>query len=105
MKEFFEENKGQFQLYARANGSLKAQKILKVLGKTESFARAFSSQVGQEILMDAIQESEVLLDKIVKEEASEGDRAEFRAFKKIITRWEQIWNSHNAALEELKNAK
>lgn len=92
----------ELELYARANSSEKAQKMIKVLSKTHGFANAFQDPVGQEVLLDALQASEAILDKIVEETASEAERAEFRALKKIIDRWQKIWNKHNETLNELK---
>lgn len=97
-----EDYKHSFTLYARANGGLKAEKLLKILGKSSGFAKAFQNPVGQEVLQDALQVAEEILDKIVDEKATEAEKAEFRALKKIIYRWQMIWAQHNKALEELK---
>ena len=90
------------ELYARANGGLKAQKMINVLSKTHGFVSAFKDKVGQEVLLDALQRSEEILDKIVEEKATEEERAEFRALKKIISKWQKIWAVHNEALSKLK---
>ncbi len=90
------------ELYARANSGPKAQKMINVLSKTHGFVSAFKDKVGQEVLLDALQRSEEILDKIVEEKATPEERAEFRALKKIIARWQKIWAVHNGALNELQ---
>jgi methionyl-tRNA synthetase len=90
------------ELYARANSGPKAQKMINVLSKTHGFISAFKDKVGQEVMLDALQRSEEILDKIVDETATPQERAEFRALKKIIARWQKIWAVHNEALNELK---
>lgn len=102
MNEAFGVDKETIALYARANSGPKAQKMIKVLSKTHGFVAAFSNPVGQEVMLDAMQSSEAILDKIVEESATEEERAEFRALKKIIARWQKIWAIHNEALNELQ---
>lgn len=102
MKEAFGVPKEVIELYARANGGPKAQKMINVLSKSHGFVAAFKNKVGQEVLLDALQRSEEILDKIVEEKATEEERGEFRALKRIIERWQKIWASHNEALTELQ---
>lgn len=102
MNTAFGVDKETIELYARATDGKRAQKMLKVLGKTHGFVAAFKDKVGQEVLLDALQRTEEILDKIVEETATEEERAEFRALKKIIARWQKIWAIHNEALNELQ---
>jgi hypothetical protein len=102
MREAFGIDKDKLKLYARAEGGKKAQKLLHVLSKTDGFVKAFNSPIGQEVMEDALEVAEEILDKIVNETASDADRAEFRALKKIIARWQNIVATHNGALNELQ---
>jgi methionyl-tRNA synthetase len=95
----------ELELYARANSGAKAQKMINVLQKTHGFIEAFENPIGQEVLLDALQISEAILDKIVEETATDAERAEFRALKKIISRWQDISNKHNETLNELTKPK
>lgn len=102
MNEAFGLDRETIVLYARAKGGLKAQKMINVLSKTHGFVAAFKDKVGQEVLLDALQRSEEILDKIVDQNATDKERAEFTALKGIIRKWQKIWATHNGALNELQ---
>lgn len=102
MSEAFGISKEQIELCARAKGGKKTQALLAALSKTSGFAKAFSDPIGQEVMLDAIELSSELLEKIVNVEATEAEIAEYRALRKITERWQQIWAKHKNAMEELQ---
>jgi hypothetical protein len=101
MDEAFGIKKDVIKLYARAESGAKAQKMINALSKTEGFVAAMSDKVGQEVLNDALVLSEQILDKIIDEDATKEEVAEFRALKKIIERWQKVWSKHKELIEEL----
>lgn len=64
-----------------------AQDILKVIIDQKKFKDAFLSDVGQELLKDIGRRLEELFPKIVKEEITDQEMAEFRALKMVVDRW------------------
>lgn len=75
--------------------------LLSVLGKQASFVRALESEIGQQLLKDALSITEGLLEKIISEEANESERAEYRALKKILITWAQRVETYQRNLEKL----
>lgn len=63
------------------------ERILSDLGKQSRFIEALNSPIGKELYRDAIRMTEVLLDKIINEEADEKELAEYRVLRKILDRW------------------
>jgi len=76
--------------------------LLSVLSKQQSFIRAIESEIGRELLKDALSITEGLLEKIISEEAVEAERAEYRAFKKILITWAQRIETYQRNLEKIK---
>ena len=76
--------------------------LLSVLGRQQSFIRAIESEIGRELLKDALSITEGLLEKIISEEAVEAERAEYRAFKKILITWAQRIETYQRNLEKIK---
>jgi len=76
--------------------------LLSVLSKQQSFIRAIESEIGRELLKDALSITEGLLEKIIGEEASEAERAEYRALKKILIIWAQRIETYQHNLEKIK---
>lgn len=85
-----------------ARTGMRGAKLLTILGKQSQFMRAIESEVGQQLLRDALSISESLLDKIVHEEATEGERAEYRALKKILLTWAARINGYHENLSKIK---
>jgi len=63
------------------------RRVLADLARRDKFVKALGSEVGTEILSDAITYMDILLTKIIEEEATDSERAEYRAYKKIIDKW------------------
>lgn len=84
-----------------ANNGERANKILTILGKNQPFIDAITSEIGQELMKDAVIMTEDILMKIADEKASELERAEYRALRKIISRWTERINLHTKMLNEV----
>lgn len=74
------------ELYDRI-GRDRFEKYISRLGKQSKLYTALESSIGQELLKEAINRSEALLLKIINEDASEVERADFRALKTILNDW------------------
>lgn len=80
-------NKTDFENLFNKKGEKQGNAILESIAKQNKFVKAFSSDIGQELLKDASARLEELFNKIVQETSTEVERAEFRAFKVILERW------------------
>lgn len=85
------------QLLSKKGGS----QTLHVLGKLQPFVDAYNSEIGKELLKDAINIHETLLMKVANLEATPEEAMEFKAILKIIRRWSERIAVHNKALSEL----
>jgi len=72
-----------------------AARVLDILGKRTPFIEALKSEVGRELLNECAIEMELILDKLIDETADEKDRADFRSYKRIATRWAEKVNEYN----------
>lgn len=75
--------------------------LLSVLGKQAAFQRAIESEVGQQLLKDALAQAEQLLEKIVSDTATDTDRADFRAFRGILLAWGARIDAYRINLEKV----
>ena len=57
--------------------------------------------VGQDIMRDAINQMEGLLEKIVNEESTDAERAEYRAYRRILDRWTERINRYKTMVDEI----
>lgn len=72
--------------YLRNTGK-KGSAVLSVLGKTQGFNKAINSSYGKILLEDLMEMYEQSLFKLASPEITDDDRADFRAYKRMITRW------------------
>lgn len=79
----------------------KASQILSALGKSQPFIEAIQTNIGQELLKDALEMIQERLDKIINEEATELEKAEYRVLRTITTRWVDKINNHTKLLSEV----
>lgn len=68
-------------------GHKRGQLILLDLARKDRFVEALDTEVGKELLSDAIDRLDFLLSKIIHEESTERDRAEYRVLKQIVEKW------------------
>lgn len=73
--------------YSERHGVKATQRLLSILGRRSRFVEAFESELGQMLLYDAVKNADLLLDKIIDEEASSEEKAEYRAYRNILQTW------------------
>ena len=78
-------------------------RVLSQLGKNHQFVNAISDPVGQDIMRDAINQMEGLLEKIVNEESTDAERAEYRAYRRILDRWTERINRYKTMVDEVNS--
>jgi hypothetical protein len=76
-----------FQEYVNKVGRAKANKVIEILGEQNTFYESFNTEIGRELLKDAVNRVDELMKKIWDEKDEEKDRAEFRVLKHIIAQW------------------
>lgn len=76
--------------------------VLSILGKNNDFVRAFKSELGQSLLADAVEESHSLLQLIYEDKATVQQKAEFRAYKRIISLWTKRINAIDKNIKAIK---
>lgn len=86
----------------RRNWRKKADDLLTVLGKQEQFLNALESPIGVELLKDTILLTGELLEKIVSEKETNIERADYRAYTRILDKWEDRINSYYKNLDAVK---
>ena len=82
-----------------------AARVLDILGKRTPFVDALKSDVGRELINECAVEMNHILDKIFDETATEKDRADFRSYKKIATRWATKINEYNKLMNKVLTNK
>jgi hypothetical protein len=87
--------------FLREKGKRGAQ-TLSVLGKFAPFMEAINSASGAELLRDLNTKHDELLDKISELNATESDRAEYKAVRDMILRWCDKINRFEAELNKIK---
>lgn len=96
-----EVTKADIEQFLKATGR-RGERVLSVLGKTTQFYNAMTHPLGQELLSDIVSNMEYLLEKIVNEEASDKDRADYRAFRNIALSWGEKIAKHLKKIEQVK---
>lgn len=86
-------------------GGKRAAQVLSILGKQQQFLKALSTPIGQELLRDILEMMEERLEKIVKEDADEGIRAEYRVLRTLAGKWRDRVNSYYDGLKKVKGGK
>lgn len=81
----------------------KAAKVISVLAKRAKFKVAIETDIGQELMIDALSSMEELLDKIIMERATKEEKADFRALRKIMTKWQDKIAAYNKAVYKVEN--
>ena len=83
-------------------GKQRAEALLKALGTSHAIVRAFDTEIGKEILSDVLSVMNNNLKKIVANEASDDEKAEFRMAKAIATRWAGRIETYYKSLSQLR---
>jgi hypothetical protein len=80
---------------SRKMGRKGASALLSVLGKNKQFLSALDSDVGQELLKDAVNSIEGKIELILGEKDKPKDRAELQAYLSITAKWASRLDQYN----------
>lgn len=88
--------------FKKKHGSAIAGRLLSSLGKQRQFMQAWDTPIGKEILGLVIPLAEEKLDKIINESADDKDKADYRAYMRILTLFRDRINSYYKNLNKIK---
>ncbi len=91
--------------FIQRNPTKRVNAILGALNRSTGFMKALESPLGVELLDEVGGQLESLMKKIVDEEASEKDRADFRAYKRIGRSWGEKIRKHYELIQRVKGDK
>jgi hypothetical protein len=78
-----------------------AARIVGILAKREKFKKAIETDVGSEIMSDALNRMEGILGKIIEESATPQELAEFRALRSIVDKWQDKLAEYSKAIHKI----
>lgn len=78
------------------------ERVFKALGKTQGFFQAINTPLGQEILSSVVERMEIILERIINEEADAKEKAEFRVLRNITSEWSDKINTFQKAAAEIR---
>ena len=78
------------------------ERVFKALGRTQSFFQAINTPLGQELLSSVVERMEIILERIISEDADNKEKAEFRVLRNITSEWSEKINTFQKAKEEIK---
>lgn len=93
-------NKEEIKILSKRVGGKNTEAILKALSRTNGFVAAFNNPLGQELLNDGVKQMGVILEKIINEETTPQELADFRAYRRIISKWVEIINTHKENIKK-----
>jgi hypothetical protein len=91
----------EIQQYLEVMGD-HGSKLLSTLGKKQPFIEAFNSKLGSELLHDLITMHSLTLGKLARFEATEEDKADFRASGRLLGMWAQKVSDYEKSMTEIK---
>lgn len=86
-------------LSKKMGGGDNVSRLLSVLGKRKQFRDAIETNIGQELLKDLIRKIEKKLEKWLKGDADDEDRAELKAYQNLMDTWMTRLIKYNKDLE------
>lgn len=95
-------NLEDIEKFGKKHGTNVTSRLLSSLGKNQQFVQAWDSPVGKEILGVIIPLAEAKLDKIIDESAEDTDKADYRAYMRILTVFRDKINTYYRNLGKLK---
>jgi len=82
-------------------GRKRAIDVVAALGQLDKYLDAVSTEVGQELLRDDVEDFERLLGKIAEESATPEEKAEYRVIKRRIQKMASRIDAYNKYAEEV----
>lgn len=81
------------------------ERVLATLGKNSQFLNAMATPLGQELLKDSVARLEVTLEKIVNEQATPQELAEYRVLRDLVYTWAERITRYVSDLKKVKGGK
>lgn len=86
------------------NYGKRGERTMHILGKLQDFMKAKDTDFGKEFLSDMILEHDILLDKIASLEATEAEKADYRAVRKALLKYSAKIASYYEAINVIKQS-
>ena len=90
------------QAYRERNGSRAVKTALSKLGRYRPYYSILTSEIGQMLMRDSLDQCNGLLLKIVNGKATAEDKAEYRAYRRMIDRQLERIHSYIVMTEKVK---
>jgi len=97
-----EVNVNDIDKFSKKHGAERTSRLLSALGKDRQFIDAWESPVGKEILGHLLNIIDQKLDKIINEESTDKDRAEYRVCMEHLLYFKKKINEYEKNLSTLK---
>lgn len=91
----------QFANFLRKRGKY-GQQTIEVLNKHMPFVEAIETEIGRELLKDAVGLHEALLMKVADLTATPEETMEYKAVRKILLKWSERIAAYNKEFEEIQ---
>lgn len=90
------------ETFIRNVGIKNADRVLKVLSKHVAIYEAMNAPLGQILMKEVMDNIDQLLEKIIEEKASDQDKADFRAYKRIAESWANKILAYKEGITQIK---
>jgi hypothetical protein len=80
----------------------RGQQARETLSKHVAFVQAVQTEVGRELLKDLVNSYEDLLNKLASLQASDEEKMEYKAVRKLLLRWADRIIAYERSLEDVK---
>lgn len=82
-----------------------AARVVNALARHDKFKTAIETEVGQVLMADCLNRMEAILEKIITEDATPQELAEFRALREIADRWQDRLVAYTKAVKQIAENK
>jgi len=105
--EYSKDTIATLDILAKKMNKKQADTFLSVMSRDHQFVNAIKSPVGQEIYKDALKQAENLFYNVLyeKSENEESDKAELRAYLRIVDRWNEIISNFFEKTDKIRQLK
>jgi len=99
-----EQDRINLQKLTKKMGGENARMLLSVLGREKAFVDAITSPLGEELMSDVVNSLEARFELVINEKDSPETRAEIRALREILRKWQKKINQYEQNKEKLMKA-
>lgn len=90
------------EMFIRNVGVKNADRVLKVLSRHVAIYEAMNTPLGQIFMKEVMDNIDLILEKIIEEKATDQDKADFRAYKKIAESWANKILAYKEGITQIK---